>query len=139
MTDRQYTAYHYLSRLKRIDREIQDKEDELRMIGLGQAVRYDKDVVQTSPSDPMDKVGDLIDEIREEKERYVRLKHTLINEIHGLEDAVYEQYLADYFIKGWKIRRMTMQYGCHHSTTYRTFLKALDAFADKYANKCENE
>ena len=137
MTDREYSAFRYLSRLWRIDREIRDKEEELRSIGLVQGVRYDRDNVQTSPSDPMGRVSDIIGEIEEEKERYIRIKHQLINEIHGLEDAIYEQYLSDRFIKGWNIRVMTRKYGCHHSTTYRTFCCALDAFADKYANKCE--
>ena len=135
MTDREYGAFRYLSRLWRIDHEIKDKEDELRDIGLIQGVRYDRDNVQTSPSDPMARVADVIGEIEEEKERYIRLKHQLINEIHSLEDAIYEQYLSDRFIKGWNIRAMTRKYGCHHATTYRTFCRALDAFADKYENK----
>lgn len=137
MTDREYGAYKYLSRLWRIDREIQDKEDELKTIGLVQGVRYDRDNVQTSPSDPMERVADIISEIQEEKERYIRLKHDLINEIHGLDDAVYERYLSDRFIKGWNIKVMNRKYGGHLSTTHRTFLRALDAFAIKYANKCE--
>lgn len=137
MTDREYGAFKYLSRLWQIDREIQDKDDELRSIMLGKGVRYDRDNVQTSVSDPMDRVADIIGEIEEEKERYIRIKHQLINEIHGLEDAIYEQYLSDRFIRGWNIRVMTRKYGCHHSTTYRTFCRALDAFADKYANKYE--
>ncbi len=135
MTDREYSAFRYLSRLWRIDHEIRDKEEELRSIGLVQGVRYDRDNVQTSPSDPMGRVSDIIGEIEEEKERYIRVKHQLINEIHGLEDAIYEQYLSDRFIKGWNIRTMTRKYSCHHSTTYRTFCRALDAFADKYENK----
>lgn len=135
MTDREYSAFRYLSRLRRIDREIRDKEEELRSIGLVQGVRYDRDNVQSSPSDPMARVSDIIGEIEEEKERYIRIKHQLINEIHGLEDAIYEQYLSDRFIKGWNIRAMTRKYGCHHATTYRTFCRALDAFADKYENK----
>ena len=137
MTDREYSAFRYLARLWRIDQEIHDKEEELREIGLVQGVRYDRDNVQTSPSDPMGRVADIIGEIEEGQERYIRLKHQRINEIHGLEDAVYEQYLVDRFIKGWNIRTMTRKYGCHHATTYRTFCRALDAFADKYPERVD--
>lgn len=137
MTDREYSAYKYLSRLWRIGREIRDKEEELRSIGLVQAVRYDRDSVQTSVTDPMDKISDLIDEIREEQTKYVHLQHTLINEIHGIEDAVYEQILVDRFIQNKSMKWIKMRYNYPNSTCYRVFCKALDAFADKYGNKWE--
>lgn len=135
MTDREYKAYRYLSRLWRIGREIRDKEEELRTIGLAQAVRYDRDSVQTSPSDPMDKIGDLIDEIREEQTRYVHLQHTLINEIHSLEDAIYEQMLVDRFIYNKSMKWIQSRYNYPKTTCYRTFCKALDTFYDKYQRK----
>ncbi len=135
MTDREHSAYVYLSRLWRIGREIRDKEEELRTIGLTQAVRYDRDAVQTSPSDPMEKVGDIIDEIREEQTRYVRLQHQLINQIHGLEDAVSEQILVDRFIHNKSMKWINGKYNYHKATGYRLFRKALDDFAVKYDTK----
>ena len=137
MTDREYGAFRYLSRLWRIDHEIKDKEDELRDIGLIQGVRYDRDNVQTSPSDPMSRVADVIGEIEEEKERYIRLKHELINEIHSLEDHVYEQILVERFIQKRSVKQIRIRKDYSRSTAYRLFLEALDAFADKYGNKWE--
>lgn len=138
MTDREYGAYRYLSRLWRIDREIKDKEDELHDIGLIQGVRYDRDNVQTSPSDPMARVADVIGEIEEEKERYIRLKHQLINEIHSLEDHVYEQILVERFIQKRSVKQIRIRKDYSKSTAYRLYLEALDAFADKYGNKWES-
>jgi non-homologous end joining protein Ku len=137
VTDREYGAFRYLSRLWRIDHEIKDKEDELRDIGLIQGVRYDRDNVQTSPSDPMSRVADVIGEIEEEKERYIRLKHELINEIHSLEDHVYEQILVERFIQKRSVKQIRIRKDYSRSTAYRLFLEALDAFADKYGNKWE--
>jgi hypothetical protein len=137
VTDREYSAFRYLSRLWRIDREIRDKEEELRSIGLVQGVRYDRDNVQTSPSDPMSRVADVIGEIEEEKERYIRLKHQLINEIHSLEDHVYEQILVERFIQKRSVKQIRIRKDYSRSTAYRLFLEALDAFADKYGNKWE--
>lgn len=138
MTDREYGAYRYLSRLWRIDREIHDKEEELRSIGLVQGVRYDRDNIQTSPSDPMGRVSDIIGEIEQEKERYIRVKHLLINEIHSLEDSVYEQLLVDRFIKGSSMKSISYKHNYPRTTCYRLFCQALDAFADKYGNKWES-
>ena len=138
MTDREYGAYIHLSRLWRIDREIHDKEEELRSIGLVQGVRYDRDNVQTSPSDPMGRVSDIIGEIEEEKERYIRVKHQLINEIHSLEDHVYEQILVDRFINRRSMKQICIRHDYSKSTGYRIFCEALDAFADKYGNKWES-
>lgn len=138
MTDREHGAYRYLSRLWRIDREIKDKEDELHDIGLIQSVRYDRDNVQTSPSDPMGRVADVIGEIEEEKERYIRLKHQLINEIHSLENHVYEQILVERFIQKRSVKQIRVRKDYSKSTAYRLYLEALDAFADKYGNKWES-
>jgi hypothetical protein len=135
MTNKQYKAYRYLSRLWRIKHEIEDKEFELYSARLASAIRYDKDSVQTSQTDPMDVIGDLIDEIREEKEKYARVQHTMINQIHGLEDRVYEQILADRFIRDMSIRQICTKYSYPKPTAYRLFCKALDAFADKYETK----
>ncbi|HCG59005.1 MAG TPA: hypothetical protein DEV97_03255 [Lachnospiraceae bacterium] len=137
MTDREYGAFKYLSRLWRIDREIQDKDDELRSIMLGKGVRYDRDNVQTSVSDPMDRVADIIGEIEEEKERYIRVKHELINEIHGLEDHVYEAILVERFINNRNMKQIRIRKDYSKTTAYRVFLEALDAFADKYGTKWE--
>ena len=138
MTDREYSAFRYLARLWRIDQEIHDKEEELREIGLVQGVRYDRDNVQTSPSDPMARVADIIGEIEEEQEQYIRVKHQLINEIHGLEDHVYEQILVERFIQKRSIKQIRIRKDYSRSTAYRLFLEALDAFADKYGNKWES-
>lgn len=137
MTDKEYQAYKYLSRLWRIKREIQDKEDELRSACLASGIRYDKINVQTSPLDPMDKISDLIGEIQQEKEDYLLLQHTMINEIHGLEDKVYEQILVDRFIHSRSMKQICIRHSYPSTTGYRLFCRALDAFADKYGNKWE--
>ena len=137
MTDKEYQAYRYLSRLWRIKREIADKEDELQSIGLASGVRYDRINVQTAPSDPMGRISDLIGEIQQEKEAYILLQHTMINEIHGLEDRVYEQILVDRFIHSRSMKQICIRHSYSNSTGYRLFCKALDAFAEKYGNKWE--
>lgn len=135
MTSKEHSAYKYLSRLWRIRREIKDKEFELWSAGLASGIRYDKDNIQTSPSDPMDKIGYLIDEIRKEKERYLNLQHMMINQIHGLEDKVYEQILVDRFIHDMSVKQICNRYNYPKGTGYRLFRRALSSFADKYETK----
>ena len=85
----------------------------------------------------MSRVSDIIGEIEEEKERYIRIKHELINEIHGLEDHVYEQILVERFINGRNMKQIRVRTNLSKTTAYRLFLEALDAFADKYGTKWE--
>ena len=132
MTDKQHRAYKYLSRLWRIRREIEDKEFELYSAGLASGIRYDKDSVQTSPTDPMDRIGERVDEIREEKEKYIRIQHQIVNEIHGLEDKLYEQILSDRFVRGLTIKEIMIKNNHPSSSAYRLFCQALDSFSDKY-------
>lgn len=136
MTKKQYRAYKYLSRLWRIDREIRDKEDELYSIGLA-GIRYDKDRVQTSLTDPSGRVADIIGEIQEEREEYIRVKHRLINEIHSLEDGLYEQILVDRFINNISMYQIRLKYGYSNGACYNALRRALDSFSDKYCNKVE--
>ena len=137
MTDKEFRAYRYLSRLWRIQREIKDKEFELWSAGLASGIRYDKDNVQTSPSDPMDKIGYLIDEIKEEKEAYLRLQHTMVNQIHGLGDRIQEQILVDRFVRDMSMKQIRESYGYSNTHAYRLFCGALEAFSEKYGNKWE--
>lgn len=137
MTDKEFKAYKYLSRLWRIQREIKDKEFELWSARLASGIRYDKDNVQTSPSDPMDRIGDLIDEINDEREAYLRLQHTMINQIHGLGDRIHEQILSDRFIHGMSMKRIRETYGYSKTHAYRLFCGALEAFTEKYGTKWE--
>ena len=135
MTDREYSASKYLSRLWRIRREIKDKEDELLSACLASGIRYDKIDVQVSPSDPMDKISDLVSDIQEEREEYIRIQHIMINQIHGLEDKISEQMLADRFIKDMTIKSIMTRYGYSKAQAYRLFCRALDAFSEKYETK----
>ena len=138
MTDKEYAAYKYLSRLWRIKREIRDKEDELYSASLASGIRYDKDAVQVSPVDPMDKIAVLISDIKEERETYLMLRHNMINQIHGLEDKISEQMLSDRFIKGRSIREIMGLYGYSKTQAYRLFCKALDSFSEKYGTKWDS-
>lgn len=136
MTDKEHRAYQYLSRLWRIDREIRDKEDELRDARLTSGMRYDSVHVQTSGvPDPMSRIADLIGEIQEQHEGYISERHRLIDQIHGLEDAAFEQILVDRFINGMTMLKIRAAYGYSKPTAYRLFCQALEAFAEKYETK----
>ena len=132
MTDKEYKAFKYLSRLWGIQRKIKDKEFELWSAGLASGIRYDKDTVQTSPSDPMDNIGRLIDEIRAEQQAYIALQHKLINQIHSIEDNLYEEILVDRFIHSMSMKQICVKHNYSKMSAYRLFRKALNAFAEKY-------
>jgi hypothetical protein len=132
MTEKQHQAFKYLSRLWRIEQEIKDKEFELWSASLASGIRYDKESVQTSASDPMDKIGNLIDEIRREREAYINYQHIMINQIHNLKDGVCEQMLVDRFVRKMTIKQIMTRYGYTSATAYRLFCQSLDVFADTY-------
>ena len=90
-----------------------------------------------SHPDPMDNVSDLISDIQTEKEEYLQLQHTMINQIHGLEDHVYEPILVDRFIHNRPVKQICIRHNYPKTTGYRLFLEALDAFSDKYGTKWE--
>lgn len=98
-------TYDFLMQIRRKEISIRRKEtqrDELRACLLPGAVRYDRDKVQSTPTDKMSDVMARVDELDREIEQLRREKATLVIEISDaiekLEDDNEKTVLTEFYI-----------------------------------------
>lgn len=98
-------TYGFLMQIRRKEIIIRRKEtqrDELRACLLPGAVRYDRDKVQSTPTDKMSDVMARVDELDREIEQLRREKATLVIEISDaiekLEDDNEKTVLTEFYI-----------------------------------------
>ncbi|MBR3596501.1 MAG: DUF1492 domain-containing protein [Clostridia bacterium] len=98
-------TYDFLMQIRRKEIIIRRKEtqrDELRACLLPGAVRYDRDKVQSTPTDKMSDVMARVDELDREIEQLRREKATLVIEISDaiekLEDDNEKTVLTEFYI-----------------------------------------
>ncbi len=117
--------------------QLQDHIDEIESSLLPQAIRYDKDKVQTSPDDPMIRVMAEVDEYREDMKRMVLSltvkRRKAFGIIKRLDDSRHRQVLELYFLEPgrpmmWQVgERM----GYSERRTYELYTEALNILEDK--------
>lgn len=104
-------VYLFLTAPKKTKAEIacqDEKIENLRMMMLPSAIRYDKDKVQTSPQDPMIKYIERLSEMEEKRkalfDRYLSEQDAIEAEINKLDDIYVRQVLTMRYIscKCWK-------------------------------------
>lgn len=138
-------AREYLQQLKKIDVAINQKiheacelKTELKR-GL-RPINY-MEKVQTSTTDSasfeklVNKMIDLEKEIDEEIDYFVNKKHEIINEIQGLDKAIYVQILYKKYVefKEWRVISREMHYS--RANAFKLLQNALNAFEKKYFDK----
>jgi len=110
------TGYDYLMQPRRIDykiRRLQIQVTELESCLLPQAIRYDKDKVQTSPEDQLSRIAARISDLSRESNRLARKKAELVieisDEVEALADDTEKAVLMGYFIARKSMKEVAEQ------------------------------
>ena len=100
-------VYEFLTMPKKTKLQIRSKQmqiEDLRLQMLPGAIRYDKDIVQSSPEDPMLKFIVRVDELEREieglKQRYVDEQKLISEAIEMLEDKREQVVLIGRYVSG---------------------------------------
>ena len=100
-------VYEFLTMPKKTKLQIRSKQmqiEDLRLQMLPGAVRYDKDIVQSSPEDPMLKFIVRVDELERDieglKQRYVDEQKLISEAIEMLEDKREQVVLIGRYVSG---------------------------------------
>lgn len=143
------TAKEYLSKIqtyRQIMQSYADRIEELYHEASGlKAIVYDKDRVQTSPEQKMEKIFAQIDTVAEKyvkaRLRYEREAQKRIDQIAGLERAEYAELLHMKYVDGMNLLQITLtmkdkdggqRYSYDHVKHMHGW--ALCAFQKKYLN-----
>lgn len=100
-------VYEFLTMPKKTKLQIRSKQmqiEDLRLQMLPGAIRYDKDIVQSSPEDPMMKFIVRVDELERAieglKQRYVDEQKMISEAIEMLEDECEQVVLIGRYVSG---------------------------------------
>lgn len=133
-------AKQYLGQLKNIKNDIgrirmQILDIDMKLKSPG-ALRYDKDPVQTSPSNQMEEQIVRLVEMKDrllQKENAYREKFMLINEqLDSLENPLHREILKQFFLEQKKIWKIAIDMDYSQQHIYNHFSIALSEFEDKY-------
>lgn len=121
-------TYDYLLRVRKMEFTIWKlclQHDELQACLLPAAIRYDKDVVQTSPEDKLADVAAAVLDLEGRIQQMRQQKARLIMEINAAIDAMSGEYdkesaiLTAYYIKRMTMEDVAYKLGYSVQHTYR--------------------
>lgn len=130
------TADQYLMQIEVLDTMIQQDIEQLeelkvRARGVG-AIRYDKDKVQTSPSDRL--CGDVCSivtmeqRINDEIDQFYDAKQTIIKQIRGIRDPNLIQILYKRYVQYKTLKAIAMEMKIGYTTVLAKHQEALAQF-----------
>lgn len=123
MTDELYKLLHRPLWTKAKIRSKQAQIDDLRMMMLPGAIRYDRDKVQTSPEDPMLKyvarLNELEIELHSLQDKYLGEQKSISETIEKLSDPNEQDVLIRRYINGMYFERIAESIPVSISTVYR--------------------
>lgn len=102
-------TYEYLQRPRKLELSIMRlslQHDELQACLLPAAIRYDKDVVQTSPEDKLSEVAAAVLDLEKKIQRLRSQKARLLLEINAVIDKLDDKDAV--ILTAYYVKRMTM-------------------------------
>ena len=136
-------AKEYLRQIQRLENQIRHLDAEIldvRSRLYGHGLTYDRDRVQTSPSDPMAETFARIDQLEREQLAMIeelKLRRTkIICQIDQLPKR-YAGILHLRYVKGMKLDRIARMMQYSHDRTRHLHGEALNEFMDKFGEEVE--
>lgn len=131
MTNKLYNILTKPSSIKADIKRMQERIDDLRLMMLPSAIRYDKDKVVSSPSDPMSKYIINLEkyELKQKKlmDQYVEARDTMIELIDRLEIPCQRDVIQYRFMNGLKFYEIAEEIQYSEAQTYRIYADAIEA------------
>ena len=130
-------VYEFLTMPKKTKLQIRSKQmqiEDLRLQMLPGAVRYDKDIVQSSPEDPMMKFIVRVDELERAieglKQRYVDEQKLISEAIEMLEDKREQVVLIGRYVSGDSYDEIAAELSLSVDRVFQIHRSAVDKMVD---------
>lgn len=136
MTDNQMRAESYLKYIRDVERNLKVKRNELDALrykasGAG-AIRYDKDKVQTSPSDYMAMaIADVIElekQIEEDETSIEEMKGKAYTVVRRMEQPEHRTMIEWFYLNGISMAETALRMSMSERTAYYLKDDALESF-----------
>lgn len=130
MTNKLYDILTKPKNLKSDINRVDERIEDTRLMMLPSAIRYDKDKVMSSPSDPMLKYAERIDELERLKaqlqEQYFEAREILINLIDKLSDDRMKDIIQSRYMMARKFSAIVEGLPLEESQMYRLHARAIE-------------
>lgn len=134
------TAKEYLLQIEEQKKEIKKQQEYIQRLkdSLGiVGISYDEDRVQSSPEpDKFAKVFGQIDEeeqkLSEMKEKLIRIRIEIINQIHQLKDSKHQNVLYIVYVDGKNLKKAAQAMSFSYDYVKEIHIAALQAFEQKF-------
>lgn len=130
-------VYEFLTMPKKTKLQIRSKQvqiEDLRLQMLPGAIRYDKDIVQSSPGDPMLKFIVRVDELERDieglKQRYVDEQKLISKAIEMLEDEREQVVLIGRYVSGDSYDEIAADLSLSVDRVFQIHRSAVDKMVD---------
>lgn len=130
MTDKLFNILTKPKRIKSDIYRIDERIEDTRLMMLPSAIRYDKEKVISSPSDPMIKFAEIIDELErrrdELKQEYIKSRDTLLKLIDRLSDDRMKDIIQARYMMAKKFSEIVEGLPLEERQMYKLHSKAID-------------
>ena len=130
-------VYEFLTMPKKTKLQIRSKQmqiEDLRLQMLPGAIRYDKDIVQSSPEDPMMKFIVRVDELERDieglKQQYVDEQKLISEAIEMLEDKREQVVLIGRYVSGDSYDEIAAELSLSVDRVFQIHRSAVDKMVD---------
>ncbi len=136
------TAKEYLWEIKRLDTCVEQKEAEWQALySTGLCAAPDRERVKGSTEDRMPDLVNRITELREEidqqKAEYLDRKHTIIDQIQGLNNERHVAVLYKHYVEFKRLEEISVEMHYAYKYVSRIHGRALQEFGQVYAKEID--
>lgn len=142
------TPKKYLSRIRwmnsKIDHALEELAEYKAKMASVSAIVYDKDIVQSSPSNDalpnaMSKITSMEREIDVMVDAYVEQKHEMIKQIDGMQNDLHRDLLYERYVNYKKLGQIAEEMNYTLDWIKHAHGRALQAFGEKYEAEIREE
>ena len=128
----------------KIDHALEELAEYKAKIASASAIVYDKEIVQTSPSNDalpnaMSKIVSMEREIDDMVDAYLDRKHEMIGQIDGLHNDMYRELLYKRYVNCKKLGQIAAEMNYTLDWVKHAHGRALQAFGEKYEAEIREE
>ena len=140
MTDKLFVILTEPKKIKKEIKRVSNRIEDLRLMMLPSAIRYDADKVMSSPSDPMMKFAERLDELEKEKSKlavkYIESTDRVIDLSNELTEDSMKDVIQWRFIRSLKPYQIAKELGYSERQVYRIYGEAIEEL-EKLVIECQ--
>lgn len=141
MTDKLYQILNRPRFIKGDIRRMNERVEDVRIMMLPSAIRYDTDKIISSPQDPMLKFAERLDDLEQKRnklmEEYINARDVMFKYIDRLTSETHKDIIQSRFLSEIKFNQIAESLGYSESQIFREYADAIEILENMIVNDSE--